>query len=461
MPLVRVTMIKGKSPDYIKKMSDSIYEALVEAYVQQKEETFQIIEQLEPSDLIYARHFGIKGSRSGDFVIINIESDARRRGEKEAFLARLSDKLAASPGIARDDVFVRLSMAAALEDWSLGSGIAVSKSYAPPARRQVNSRLSRYGGCHEEVEVYRVTDRCDLEGRRSRSRTQRVDQQAWDRPCDLLQLASEVRRGERLGDREHGVAKFFQVAASLPERQRTGAAESEPLENRRGASAGPRTLRARGTARGPIGIDSGIARRRRDRDLYLGDMKHEDHRTHRRRSNRKPDRATCDGTRLQGCDRQLAWAGNPVCARCRTRTECARGGGCRRRKSWGHRCGHRPAQELPAGPGRAPGGQGRDRHEQLLPTTRRPHPRARQRVDDHLGAPAGAPADLEGRQGIQPHLRGAAHDRRKADGHEQPPCACHSWRRSGCEGHGHGAARPVRLRHGGRRPPEGRVAYPA
>jgi len=128
MPLVRVTMIKGKSPDYIKKMSDSIYEALVEAYVQQKEETFQIIEQLEPSDLIYARHFGIKGSRSGDFVIINIESDARRRGEKEAFLARLSDKLAASPGIARDDVFVRLSMTAALEDWSLGSGVAVSKS---------------------------------------------------------------------------------------------------------------------------------------------------------------------------------------------------------------------------------------------------------------------------------------------------------------------------------------------
>jgi phenylpyruvate tautomerase PptA (4-oxalocrotonate tautomerase family) len=128
MPLVRVTMIKGKSPDYIKKMSDSIYEALVEAYVQQKEETFQIIEQVEPSDLIYARRFGIKGSRSENFVIINIESDARRRAEKEALLSRLSDKLAASPGIARDDVFVRLDMTSGLEDWSLGSGIAVSKS---------------------------------------------------------------------------------------------------------------------------------------------------------------------------------------------------------------------------------------------------------------------------------------------------------------------------------------------
>ena len=128
MPLVRVTMIKGKSPDYIKKMSDSIYEALVEASYMQKNDLFQIIEQVEPGDLIYDRHFGIKGSRSGDFVIIYIESDARRRSEKEALLARLSDKLAASPGIARDDVFVRLDMTSGLEDWSLGSGVAVSKS---------------------------------------------------------------------------------------------------------------------------------------------------------------------------------------------------------------------------------------------------------------------------------------------------------------------------------------------
>src|ERR1700752_2852308 len=140
MPLVRVTMIKGKSPDYIKKMSDSIYEALVEAYQMAENDLFQIIEQLEAGDLIYDRHYGIKGSRSGDFIIINIESDARRRGEKEAFLARLSDKLAASPGIARDDVLVRLSMTAALEDWSLGGGVAVSESSTPPARIKVNTR---------------------------------------------------------------------------------------------------------------------------------------------------------------------------------------------------------------------------------------------------------------------------------------------------------------------------------
>ena len=90
MPLVRVTMIKGKSPDYIKKMSDSIYEALVDGYMQ-KGDLFHIIEQVEPGDLIYDRHYGIKGSRSGDFVIINIESDARRRAEKEAFLDTITN----------------------------------------------------------------------------------------------------------------------------------------------------------------------------------------------------------------------------------------------------------------------------------------------------------------------------------------------------------------------------------
>ncbi|NPT53073.1 tautomerase family protein [Paraburkholderia elongata] len=127
MPLVRVTMIKGKSPEYIKKMSDSIYEALVEAYQMPENDLFQIIEQLEPGDLIYDRRYGINGQRSDDFMIINIESDARRRDEKEAFLARLSDKLAASPGIARDDVFVRLSMNAGAEDWSFGSGCPASK----------------------------------------------------------------------------------------------------------------------------------------------------------------------------------------------------------------------------------------------------------------------------------------------------------------------------------------------
>ncbi|MBV1686300.1 tautomerase family protein [Novosphingobium sp. G106] len=133
MPLVRVTMIKGKSPEYIKQLSQSIYESLVEAYLMPENDMFQIIEQLEPEALIYDRRFGIEGERSDDFVLINIESDARRRDEKQAFVARLVEKLATSPGLAPNDVFVRLSANTVMEDWSFGSGKVASDIEYPAA----------------------------------------------------------------------------------------------------------------------------------------------------------------------------------------------------------------------------------------------------------------------------------------------------------------------------------------
>jgi hypothetical protein len=108
-------------------MSDSIYEALVEAYDMSENDLFQIIEQLEPGNLIFDRHYGLTRNRSNEFMIVNIQSDARRRDEKEAFMARLLDKLAASPGVARDDVFVLLSTNSGAEDWSFGNGIPASK----------------------------------------------------------------------------------------------------------------------------------------------------------------------------------------------------------------------------------------------------------------------------------------------------------------------------------------------
>ncbi|HEX7959966.1 MAG TPA: tautomerase family protein [Terriglobales bacterium] len=133
MPLVRVTMIKGKSPEYIKQLSQSIYETLVEAYLMPENDMFQIIEQLELGSLIYDRRFGIDGERSDDFVLINIESDARRRDEKQTFVARLVEKLAASPGLSPDDVFVRLSANTVMDDWSFGSGKVASDIEYPAA----------------------------------------------------------------------------------------------------------------------------------------------------------------------------------------------------------------------------------------------------------------------------------------------------------------------------------------
>ena len=82
-------------------------------------------------------------------------------------------------------------------------------------------------------------------------------------------------------------------------------------------------------------------------------------------------------------------------------------------------------------------------------------------IDDDRRAAAGAPADVEGRQGVQPHLRRRAHHARPAGRHAEPPRARHCRRRRRREGDAYAAARPVRLRHGRRRPAEGGLAHPA
>ena len=104
MPIVKVNMTKGKSQDYIDKVSKSIDRAFVEAYVMPENDLFQMFNQLEPGSFKFDRNFGV-GPRSDDFMIIEIKSDARRRDEKEAFVKRVVERLAESPGV-RPEVLI-------------------------------------------------------------------------------------------------------------------------------------------------------------------------------------------------------------------------------------------------------------------------------------------------------------------------------------------------------------------
>jgi len=100
--------------------------------------------------------------------------------------------------------------------------------------------------------------------------TQRVDQQAWIGRATLLQLASEVRRGERLGDLNMASPNFSggrfasqsdkEQELRSPNLLKTGAAH---LPTTYSSSIAVYSSR-------PDRMTAVIARRRRDRDLYLG-----------------------------------------------------------------------------------------------------------------------------------------------------------------------------------------------
>ena len=122
MPVVRVSMLRGKSPEYIDALSTTLYDALVEGYAMAEGDHFQIIEQLEPDSFRFNRNYQVQVPRTDNFVIITIQSAARRMGDKEAFMKLVVDRLGVSPGIAPQDVLLYLYSGMHLEDISFGNG---------------------------------------------------------------------------------------------------------------------------------------------------------------------------------------------------------------------------------------------------------------------------------------------------------------------------------------------------
>jgi phenylpyruvate tautomerase PptA (4-oxalocrotonate tautomerase family) len=126
MPLVRISLFKGKPPEYRRKVGDAIHRALVEAIDVPPLDRFQLLTEHEPGDLVYDPGFlGI--ARTNDIVIVQITLNAGRTLEKKrALFRRIADNLAAL-GLRREDAWINL-VEVAKENWSFGNGVA---SYAP------------------------------------------------------------------------------------------------------------------------------------------------------------------------------------------------------------------------------------------------------------------------------------------------------------------------------------------
>jgi phenylpyruvate tautomerase PptA (4-oxalocrotonate tautomerase family) len=123
MPFSRISLLKGKSPDYLRALSDGLHHALVEAFEVPQDDRFQAIHQHEPGELVFDRAY-LGGPRSDDFVLIQITAGRQRStATKRAFYRRLVGRLKEAPGLRPEDVMVVISTTG-LEDWSFANGEA-------------------------------------------------------------------------------------------------------------------------------------------------------------------------------------------------------------------------------------------------------------------------------------------------------------------------------------------------
>jgi phenylpyruvate tautomerase PptA (4-oxalocrotonate tautomerase family) len=123
MPLVRISLLKGKSNDHIRAIADSVHQALTETYEVPMDDRFQLIHQHEPEEFIYDANY-LDIQRSKDVVFINIlASNWRNTATKQWLYKRLAELLSANAGLRPEDVQVSISPNDR-EDWSFGNGLA-------------------------------------------------------------------------------------------------------------------------------------------------------------------------------------------------------------------------------------------------------------------------------------------------------------------------------------------------
>jgi phenylpyruvate tautomerase PptA (4-oxalocrotonate tautomerase family) len=123
MPVTRISLFRGKSPQYLKALCDNFHRAMVETFDVPEADRFQVIHQLEPGELVFDRNY-FGGPRSDDFVFFDVTIGKPRSAEvKKEFYRRIVELLGEAPGVRPEDVMVVVTTTRR-EDWSFGNGRA-------------------------------------------------------------------------------------------------------------------------------------------------------------------------------------------------------------------------------------------------------------------------------------------------------------------------------------------------
>ena len=125
MPFTRISLLTGKSSDYLAAISDSLDRAMVECFEVPEKDRFLAFHQHQPGELIFDRTYR-GGPRSDDFIFFHITvGKPRSAATKERFFRRLVERLSEAPGIRPEDVMVAI-VNSTFEDWSFASGVSAA-----------------------------------------------------------------------------------------------------------------------------------------------------------------------------------------------------------------------------------------------------------------------------------------------------------------------------------------------
>jgi len=123
MPLIRVSLRRGKPAAHRKAILEGLYQAMRETFDVPEGDRFMVVNEHDADDFVYdPNYLGIE--RSDDLVIIQLTiSNTRPRAQKQKLYRRIVERLTENPGLRAEDVFINL-VEVLPENWSFGHGVA-------------------------------------------------------------------------------------------------------------------------------------------------------------------------------------------------------------------------------------------------------------------------------------------------------------------------------------------------
>jgi len=123
MPLIRISMRRGRPASHPAAIVDGVYRALRSTFEVPENDLFAVVHQHDADEFVFdANYFGFQ--RSAGLVIIQLfVANTRGVTQKKALYAAIAENLGREPGLKPDDVFISL-VEVKREDWSFGGGIA-------------------------------------------------------------------------------------------------------------------------------------------------------------------------------------------------------------------------------------------------------------------------------------------------------------------------------------------------
>ena len=120
MPVTRISIREGKSPEYKQALMDEIYEAMRETVAIKDGDRFMAIAEHGEHEFAYGAFLGI--DRDDDLVQIQVFwAPGKTADAKLAMYKRIVERLGVNPGVRPQDVLISVVETAA-ENWSFGNG---------------------------------------------------------------------------------------------------------------------------------------------------------------------------------------------------------------------------------------------------------------------------------------------------------------------------------------------------